>query len=290
MVVVFLAEGFEEVEAGPCGVMRRAGLTVKLAGVTGERVTGSHGICVQTDLPRKRWTFPHWRPWCCPAACPAPTTWRLPLRCRLYRQLRGAGQAGGRHLRGASILAHKGLLAGKNATAFPSFQKDLQEGGALLSESYVVRDGQFLTARGMGVATSLAWPWLPRWCRRKRLRRSALHPVGGVMEKKAPLRRELLARRDALPGRAEKSRAIQSRVLALPEYQRARRVLLYLSKGSRGGHLAPAGPRLAQGKEVYAPRCLERPGEMAFYRVSSREDLQAGAFGLLEPIPGRCPP
>lgn len=47
---------------------------------------------------------------------------------------------------------------------------------------------------------------------------------------------------------------------------------------------------LAQGKEVYAPRCLERPGEMAFYRVSSREDLQAGAFGLLEPIPGRCPP
>ncbi|MFQ6828546.1 MAG: DJ-1/PfpI family protein, partial [Acutalibacter sp.] len=52
-----------------------------------------------------------------------------------------------------SILAHKGLLAGKNATAFPSFQKDLQEGGALLSESYVVRDGQFLTARGMGVAT-----------------------------------------------------------------------------------------------------------------------------------------
>lgn len=29
---------------------------------------------------------------------------------------------------------------------------------------------------------------------------------------------------------------------------------------------------------------------MAFYRVSSREDLQVGAFGLLEPIPGRCPP
>ena len=50
--------------------------------------------------------------------------------------------------------------------------------------------------------------------------------MGGVKKEKAALRRELLARRDALPGRAEKSRAIQSRVLALPEYQRARRVLL----------------------------------------------------------------
>ena len=52
------------------------------------------------------------------------------------------------------------------------------------------------------------------------------------MEKKAPLRRELLARRDALPGREERSRAIQRQVLALPEYRRARRLLLYLSQGS----------------------------------------------------------
>ena len=51
MVVVFLAEGFEEVEAlAPVDVMRRAGLAVKLAGVTGREVTGSHGICVQTDM------------------------------------------------------------------------------------------------------------------------------------------------------------------------------------------------------------------------------------------------
>ena len=106
------------------------------------------------------------------------------------------------------------------------------------------------------------------------------------MEKKAPLRRELLARRDALPGREERSRAIQRQVLALPEYRRARRLLLYLSQGSEVDTWPLLARALAQGKEVYAPRCLERPGEMAFYRVSSREDLQAGAFGLLEPIPG----
>ena len=89
--------------------------------------------------------------------------------------------------------------------------------------------------------------------------------MGGVNLEKAALRRELLARRDALPGRAEKSRAIQSRVLALPEYQRARRVLLYLSKGSEVDTWPLLDCALAQGKEVYAPRCLARPGEMAFY-------------------------
>lgn len=110
------------------------------------------------------------------------------------------------------------------------------------------------------------------------------------MEKKAPLRRELLARRDALPGREERSRAIQRQVLALPEYRRARRLLLYLSQGSEVDTWPLLDRALAQGRAVYAPRCLDGQGNMAFYRVFSREDLAPGRFGLLEPIPGRCPP
>ena len=51
MIYVFLATGFEEVEAlGPIDVCRRAGLKVKTVSVTDEQVvTGAHGIGIVAD-------------------------------------------------------------------------------------------------------------------------------------------------------------------------------------------------------------------------------------------------
>ena len=83
MVVVFLADGFEEVEAlAPVDLMRRAGLTVKLAGVTGMEVTGSHGIAVKADLAAEDVDPESLEAMMLPGGLPAPTTWRLPRRCR----------------------------------------------------------------------------------------------------------------------------------------------------------------------------------------------------------------
>ena len=51
MIYLFLAEGFEEIEAlGTLDVLRRAGVETKTVGVTGAVVTGSHGIPVTADL------------------------------------------------------------------------------------------------------------------------------------------------------------------------------------------------------------------------------------------------
>ena len=50
-VVIFLANGFEEVEAiTPADFLRRSDVTVILAGVTGKTVTGAHGIKIECDL------------------------------------------------------------------------------------------------------------------------------------------------------------------------------------------------------------------------------------------------
>ena len=48
---VFLAEGFEEVEAlTPVDILRRGGVTVKTVGIGGKTVTGAHGIPVGCDI------------------------------------------------------------------------------------------------------------------------------------------------------------------------------------------------------------------------------------------------
>ena len=51
MVYVFLADGFEDIEAlAPIDILRRANVDVKTVGVTGIEVTSSHGVTVKADM------------------------------------------------------------------------------------------------------------------------------------------------------------------------------------------------------------------------------------------------
>ena len=68
-VYVFLAEGFEEIEAiGTIDLLRRAGLPTHVVAVGLEpNVTGAHGIAIHADLSISEVYStrpPWWTPWC----------------------------------------------------------------------------------------------------------------------------------------------------------------------------------------------------------------------------------
>ncbi len=155
MVVILFAAGFEETEAlTPADILRRAGVSVVLAGVGGKKITGSHGITVETDREISELDPAEAEAVVLPGGLPGTTNLEASEAVqRLVDSCVERGKLVAAICAAPSILAHKGLLNGREATAFPNFQKDLTDGGAELSESYVCQDSQFVTARGMGVAT-----------------------------------------------------------------------------------------------------------------------------------------
>ena len=57
MIYMFLAEGFEEIEAlCPLDLFRRAGLEVRTVGIGSKTVCGSHGIRVEADMTEEEYS------------------------------------------------------------------------------------------------------------------------------------------------------------------------------------------------------------------------------------------
>ncbi len=152
MVYLFLADGFEIIEAlAPVDMLRRAKLQVKTVGVTGKTVCSSCGVEITADITIEEFEYNNVDAVVFPGGMPGTLNLEnnnivqsLLDKAVLNNALICAICAA------PSILGHKGLLNGKEATAFPGFEDSLD--GAVLSDKYVVRDGNFITARGAGVS------------------------------------------------------------------------------------------------------------------------------------------
>ena len=153
MIYMFLANGFEEVEAlCPLDLLRRAGLEVTTVAVGGgELVVGAHGIAVQADIPDTLYRDPTPEMVILPGGMPG--TRHLDESRTVETALRTA-QGNDAYIAAICaapmVLGKRGYLAGKRATCFPSFEEYLI--GATLADERVVRDGKIITAAGMGVA------------------------------------------------------------------------------------------------------------------------------------------
>lgn len=152
MVYMFLADGFEEVEAlTPLDLLIRAGADIKTVGIGNKLIRGAHGINVYADLVDSELTSLEADMIILPGGMPG--TLNLSSSETVRSALNLAASKGSfiaAICAAPSILGEMGLLEGKNAVCFPGFEDSLKS--AFVSDRGVVTDGNVITAAGMGVA------------------------------------------------------------------------------------------------------------------------------------------
>ena len=152
MVYMFLAEGFEEIEAlCPLDLLRRAGVAVTTVGIGGEYITGSHGITVKADVCGKDASITDTKMVILPGGMPGTTNLDASELVHNTLDLAKKRDAYIAAICAAPmILGKRGDLKGKDAVCYPGFEKYLE--GATIPDKKVVTCGSYVTAGGMGVA------------------------------------------------------------------------------------------------------------------------------------------
>lgn len=154
---VLLADGFEEIEAvTPIDILRRAGVEVLVAGISGKHATGAHGLVVNADVLATELgddlnllVFPGGMPG-------SKNLGESPVAESLAKRLHASGKLV------AAICAAPvftlgawGLLNGKRATCYPGMEGMFPAEVAFVPER-VVMDGNIITSRGPGTATEFS--------------------------------------------------------------------------------------------------------------------------------------
>ena len=156
-IAVLLADGFEEVEAvTPIDFLRRVGVQVDVLGVTGERVSGGHGVAVQADALLGAYrTVPDG------VVLPGgmPGAQNLADSAGAVSLLRVVAESDGLIAAicasPAVVLAPNGFLSGRRATCYPGFEDRFEETVTFVEDRVVV-DGNRITSRGPGTAAEYA--------------------------------------------------------------------------------------------------------------------------------------
>lgn len=156
MILVLLADGFEEIEAlTPIDMLRRAGANVKTVGINGKIARGAHGISVVCDAEPDEINLADVSMAIFPGGMPGATNLDAsPFTDKVIEAVNNNGGRLAAICAAPLVLGRRGLLSGKIATCYPGFEKDLI--GATITNDYVITDGNITTAKGMGVALDFA--------------------------------------------------------------------------------------------------------------------------------------
>lgn len=164
-IYLFLAEGFEEIEAlTPVDVLRRAGLPVKTVSVTGDlAVSGAHGVPVVADMSFEEVKAEDAEMIVLPGGLPGAAN--LDGHAGLGKLIFALAEAGkplAAICAAPLVFGKRGLLKGKKATCYPGFENFLE--GAEYTAALVQTDGNFITGKGPGAALAFAFAIVEKYC------------------------------------------------------------------------------------------------------------------------------
>ena len=164
-IFVFLADGFEEIEAlTPVDILRRAGLSVKTVSVMDEQVVaGAHGVPVLADVMFDEINAEDAEMILLPGGLPGATNLDAHQGLSLMildfakeeKPLAAICAA-------PLVFGNRGLLEGKKATCYPGFETYLK--GAQYTAALVEKDGNFITGKGPGAAMEFAFAIVEKYC------------------------------------------------------------------------------------------------------------------------------
>lgn len=158
MLHLFMAEGFEEIEAlTTLDILRRCGLQVATVSITGTRlIRGAHGIPIMVDTVFRRGELESTQGIILPGGMLG--TKNLSLHDGLRKLL--IGQCAQQTLIAAicaapTVLGKYNLLNGRRATCYPGIEDELK--GAEIIEAMVVEDSNLITAKGPAASVEFAF-------------------------------------------------------------------------------------------------------------------------------------
>ena len=157
MIYLFLADGFEEIEALTIvDVLRRANLQVKTVSVTDSlTVKGAHGISVISDALFGNCSFDKVKALVLPGGMPgAETLGKHKGLTELLKEYHNTDTVLAAICAAPMVFGQLGLLKGKKAVAYPGFEPKLE--GASIQNDLVVVDGKIITGKGPAAALPFA--------------------------------------------------------------------------------------------------------------------------------------
>ncbi len=156
MIYLFLADGFEEIEAlTTVDLLRRAELDVQTVSIKADRlVAGSHKIQVVADTLFEDISYDEATALILPGGS---GTANLAKHKPLSQWLIRANQDGkmiAAICAAPSILGDLGLLEGRKAVCYPGYESRLK--GATIMEDSAIRDGHIITSKAAGTAVDFS--------------------------------------------------------------------------------------------------------------------------------------